>query len=91
MKNILFVLLFLISCQGCKEVELKPFKFRLGDAVYIPEGFYKGCKGHITEGYRGETLNVYSVDLKCYNGSYSVEKNGMNFKEEDLIKDDTAT
>jgi len=99
MIKILFALLFLTFTSGCLRPtetigeangESQVYKFRFGEAVYITEGFYKGCHGRVTDARHYFDGNRYTVDASCYNGSFSA-KPQLNLKEEEIIHDDSTT
>lgn len=101
MKTVFLAILMLLSLmllQGCviPNVNGDPSNllYRFGDPVYISNGFYKGCKGHIT-GYSFHTktlgeppLTYYSVDAICYSvdGRYDTKKELEVFSG-DLLED----
>jgi hypothetical protein len=100
----LLVLLFL---QGCNLVHTEPsisgghhteaeLLYRFGDPVYVANGFFKGCKGHITDyefkihDFSAPTDTFYVVDATCYSvdGRYDAKKLLTIFSG-DLLEDGT--
>ncbi len=99
----LLALLFICGCFDTKPSEdvgffgahpsetLPPLegpKFRFGDAVFVDQGFYKGCQGNVTEYRRSLHGFDYTVNAKCasVDGKYT-ENKIVVINERDLVTD----
>jgi hypothetical protein len=90
------VSLFVFPACTKQELAEKSPNFCFGSAVYITNGFFKGCRGHIVDFRRCFYIDnysdiCYSMDAMCTgsNGTYSVKKTLDFVHEEDLVEDDS--
>lgn len=81
----------LISCTK-QEATIPQFKneptYRFGSPVYIPNGFFRGCKGHLFDYSCYDNHCKYKMDADCtsVNGTYNAKKT-LEVSEEDLVED----
>jgi ribosomal protein L24 len=84
----ILIVLFISACSNPAQ-QAYMFRFKFGDRVYVPSGFYIGTKGRIIQCWYYTNEEIYcDVDatLVSVDGRYT-KNQVMTFKEKDLIED----
>jgi hypothetical protein len=88
-ENMLAFLMLLVICVSCVNVYKQPStpRFKYGTNVYIMDGFYKGCTGHVYD-YRYLVHSyLYYIWATCPYGK-DTRSQGLSEIDENILVED---